>query len=117
MTIMYGIKNCDTIKKAKTWLDNHQINVEFHDYRQQGLDISTLNTFSDALGWQLLLNTRGTTWRTLAAERKENMDQASALALMLEYPALIKRPVLVHQGRYLCGFSADTYTSFFQSSL
>jgi len=114
MTMMYGIKNCDTIKKAKAWLDTKQIHVEFHDYRQQGINAEMLSEFCEALGWQTLLNTRGTTWRTIADEQKQNIDYAAALALMLEHPALIKRPVLCHNGRYLCGFSADSYANFFQ---
>ncbi len=114
MTTMYGIKNCDTIKKAKAWLETKQINVEFHDYRQQGLDETMLSQFCKELGWQTLLNTRGTTWRTIADDRKVNLDYQTALTLMLEYPALIKRPVLCHNGRYLCGFSADSYANFFQ---
>jgi arsenate reductase len=114
MTIMFGIKNCDTIKKAKKWLEQHQVSFEFHDYRQQGLDMTTLQAFCDALGYETLLNTRGTTWRGLSAAHKEDIDQTKAIALMLEFPALIKRPVLQHQDQYLCGFTANTYANFFQ---
>jgi len=113
MTMMYGIKNCDTIKKAKAWLAAKQINFQFHDYRQDGLDAATFKDFCEALGWQTLLNTKGTTWRTIADDRKANIDYDSAVALMLEHPALIKRPVLSHEGRYLCGFSAESYANFF----
>jgi Spx/MgsR family transcriptional regulator len=116
MTIMFGIKNCDTIKKAKNWLEQHQISFEFHDYRQQGLEITTLQAFCDALGYEVLLNTRGTTWRGLAQEQKENIDQAKAIALMLEFPALIKRPVLHHHDQYLCGFTVNSYANFFKIS-
>ncbi len=117
MTTMYGIKNCDTIKKAKIWLETNHIDVEFHDYRQQGLDEALLSKLCDALGWQTLLNTRGTTWRTIAAERKVDIDYHSALTLMLEHPALIKRPVIYHNGNYLCGFTGDSYANFFQISV
>jgi Spx/MgsR family transcriptional regulator len=117
MTVMYGIKNCDTIKKAKIWLQNQNIDFVFHDYRQQGLDAATLQALCNALSWQTLLNTRGTTWRTIEQDRKESLDEQTALALMLEYPALIKRPIVMHQGNYLCGFSAQTYAEFFKTTV
>ncbi|RLM27865.1 ArsC family reductase [Brenneria alni] len=116
---MYGIKNCDTIKKARRWLEEQQIDYRFHDYRADGLDEQHLQRFIDQLGWQPLINTRGTTWRKLSEEQRNiiNSDTASseatAKALMLAQPALIKRPLLVtNDGKALLGFSADSYQEF-----
>ncbi|AFJ46190.1 ArsC family reductase [Shimwellia blattae] len=115
MTLLYGIKNCDTIKKARRWLEEHQIDYRFHDYRTDGLDSALLETFVAELGRDALLNTRGTTWRTLDAERKAAItDDASAIALMLEMPAIIKRPLLCSPGKpMLLGFDASRYQQFF----
>ncbi|RCU26849.1 ArsC family reductase, partial [Acinetobacter baumannii] len=91
----YGITNCDTIKKARRWLEAHQIDYRFHDYRADGLDRAQLDTFIAELGWQALLNTRGTTWRKLDESLRNSIDNAdAAAALMLEMPAIIKRPLL-----------------------
>ncbi|MDU0355488.1 ArsC family reductase [Paraglaciecola aquimarina] len=109
MTTLYGIKNCDTIKKAKTWLTNNNIEFTFHDYRQDGLDANWLATTEQHLGWESLLNKRGTTYRQLPEEQKQTIDRTSALALMLEQPAMIKRPVLIHNGQYFVGFKAEQY--------
>lgn len=95
MLTMYGIKNCDTIKKARRWLEAHQIEYRFHDYRADGLERAQLDTFIAELGWQALLNTRGTTWRKLDESLRNSIDNAdAAAALMLEMPAIIKRPLL-----------------------
>ncbi|PLO79229.1 ArsC family reductase, partial [Klebsiella quasipneumoniae] len=100
MLTMYGIKNCDTIKKARRWLEAHQIDYRFHDYRADGLDRAQLDTFIAELGWQALLNTRGTTWRKLDESLRNSIDNAdAAAALMLEMPAIIKRPLLCAPGR------------------
>lgn len=109
MIILYGIKNCDTIKKARRFLEQQQIAYQFHDYRTDGLSLELLQDFAKHLGWQQLLNTRGTTWRQLNAEQKANVDQQQALTLMLSQPALIKRPVLVDGSTYLLGFSESSY--------
>ncbi|ATO32160.1 Regulatory protein Spx [Dickeya dianthicola] len=113
--ILYGIKNCDTIKKARRWLEDHQINYRFHDYRVDGLEGQRLQSFIDRMGWQPLLNTRGTTWRKLEeAYRNTINNEATAKAVMLEQPALIKRPLLVaDDGKTLLGFSDDSYQHFF----
>lgn len=114
MLTMYGIKNCDTIKKARRWLEAHQIDYRFHDYRADGLDRAQLDTFIAELGWQALLNTRGTTWRKLDESLRNSIDNAdAAAALMLEMPAIIKRPLLCAPGRLmLLGFSEASYQQF-----
>ncbi|MFY0194582.1 ArsC family reductase [Raoultella planticola] len=111
MLTMYGIKNCDTIKKARRWLEAHQIAYQFHDYRADGLDRELLNTFIAELGWEALLNTRGTTWRKLDEAVCAGINNAdAAAALMLEMPAIIKRPLLCAPGQpMLLGFSELTY--------
>ena len=109
MIRMYGIKNCDTIKKARKWLEQQKIDYQFIDYRQDGLSPELLNTFSQQLGWQNLINTRGTTYRALPAETKANLTEAAALELMLQQPAMIKRPLLHVNDTYLLGFSTENY--------
>ncbi|MEI7237274.1 ArsC family reductase [Pectobacterium brasiliense] len=116
---MYGIKNCDTIKKARRWLDDQQVAYRFHDYRADGLDEQLLQRFIDQLGFQALLNTRGTTWRKLSEELRERInsdtsDRAEAAKnLMLEQPAVIKRPLLItDDGHALLGFNIDSYQKF-----
>ncbi|SNY70857.1 transcriptional regulator, Spx/MgsR family [Enterobacter sp. CC120223-11] len=112
--IMYGIKNCDTIKKARRWLDEHQVEYRFHDYRADGLDRALLDTFIAELGWEALLNTRGTTWRKLDESLRSTITHAdAAAALMLEMPAIIKRPLLCAPGQpMLLGFSDSSYQTF-----
>lgn len=114
--VMYGIKNCDTIKKARNYLSTSGIDFHFHDYRADGLDVALLQSFIDQLGYDVLLNTRGTTWRQLPeAERDAIRDAASAKALMLAHPALIKRPVLAApDGTLLVGFKEPVYHAFIQ---
>ena len=109
MIKMYGIKNCDTIKKARKWLEQHQVDYQFIDYRQDGLSADLLATFSEQLGWQNLLNTRGTTYRALEAETKANLTEQAALELMLQQPAMIKRPLLQLNDTYILGSNTDTY--------
>ncbi|HDG9786640.1 TPA: ArsC family reductase [Raoultella ornithinolytica] len=111
MLAMYGIKNCDTIKKARRWLEANHIAYQFHDYRADGLDRELLNTFIAELGWEALLNTRGTTWRKLDETVRAGINNAdAAAALMLEMPAIIKRPLLCAPGQpMLLGFSELTY--------
>ena len=110
---LYGIKNCDTIKKAKKWLEEQQVAYQFHDYRADGLDAELLRTFIDQLGWESLLNTCGTTWRKLDESVRQSINNAdSAAELMLAQPAIIKRPLLAHNHRMLLGFNPDQYTHF-----
>eukprot|EP01041_Mallomonas_annulata_P024406 gene24406-45156_t len=93
--IVYGIPNCDTVKKARDWLTQHGVDYQFHDFKKQGLDAQTVGGWLQTLGWEVLVNKKGTTWRGLPDERKAAVtDAASATALMLEFPSVIKRPVL-----------------------
>lgn len=112
--IMYGIKNCDTIKKARRYLEDNNISYQFHDYRTDGLDDALLSTLISQLGWEVLVNKRGTTWRKLSDEEKNAVvDTESAKKVLLAEPAMIKRPVLVSaDDRYLVGFSSDEYQKF-----
>jgi Spx/MgsR family transcriptional regulator len=113
MTTLYGIKNCDTIKKARAWLTANNIDFTFHDYRQDGLDANWLTQAEQTLGWEVMLNKRGTTFRQLSEEQKQSVDKSAALALMLEFPAMIKRPILIHNDNYFIGFKADQYAEVF----
>ncbi len=109
---IYGIKNCDTMKKARLWLDTQGLSVEFIDYKKDGLSPELLTEFVQELGWQALINKRGTTYRKLDEKVKDTMDEKSAIAVMLENPSIIKRPLLVKDGKYLLGFKAETYQEF-----
>ncbi|WP_042869428.1 ArsC family reductase [Dickeya poaceiphila] len=114
--ILYGIKNCDTIKKARRWLEDHKIDYRFHDYRIDGLEHRTpAILYRSHIGWQPLLNTRGTTWRKLEETYRNTItNEAAAKTVMLEQPALIKRPLLVtDDGKTMIGFSDDSYQHFF----
>lgn len=113
---LYGIPNCTTVKKARAWLAGHALDVAFHDFKKQGVDAAWLHQVVAQIGWQALLNTRGTTWRQLGdAEKATVIDEASAIALMQTQPSVIKRPVLEHDGRYHLGFTEDHYQSIFGS--
>lgn len=114
MTILFGIKNCDTIKKARNWLNEHDIEFQFHDYRTDGLDKAQLEAWCNELGWEQLLNRRGTTWRKLPDDVKDAIDENSAITLMLEQPAMIKRPLLDTGTQRLLGFKASDYEQLFQ---
>lgn len=110
MTIaMYGIKNCDTIKKARDWLAGQGLAYDFHDYKAEGADPARLAQWAEVVGWQVLLNRAGTTFRKLPDARKSDLDRDRALALMVEQPSVIKRPVLVYPGGVLVGFKPDIY--------
>jgi arsenate reductase len=109
MLILYGLKNCDTCRKARAWLDQRGLAYRFHDFRSDGLEPLLLEQLEKDLGWDSLLNRRGTTWRGLAESDRADVDRGKALALMLAHPALIKRPVLVDGDRTLIGFSPDQY--------
>ncbi len=115
MITLYGIKNCDTIKKARRWLEANNVDYRFHDYRADGLDAELMQKFIAELGWEALLNTRGTTWRKLDETLRASINNAdSAAALMLEMPAIIKRPLLCAPGKpMLLGFNENQYQTYF----
>lgn len=114
MTItMYGIPNCDTIKKAKKWLEAEGVEYSFHDYRKQGVDKAMVELFCQQLGWENVLNKRGTTYRQLTQEQKDSLNEANAIELLVEQPAMIKRPILVSGDSYHLGFKADQYAAIF----
>ena len=108
--VCYGIKNCDTMKKARLWLESHKIAYEFVDYKQPGLVEAHLADGNRRAGWQALLNTRGLMWKKLSPEERADVDENKALALLARYPAMIKRPVLDTGTTLLVGFDADRYT-------
>jgi arsenate reductase len=111
MTItLYGIRNCDTMKKARAWLDARGVAYAFHDYKVAGIDAATLRAWAASVGWEKLLNRAGTTFRALADADKADLDEAKAIALMVASPSLIKRPVLTGAGGVpLVGFSVAAY--------
>jgi arsenate reductase len=108
-TAIYGIKNCDTMKKARTWLDSHGVKYEFHDYKTEGAPKEKLKAWSDEVGWETLLNRAGTTFKKLPEADKEGLNERKALALMLDQPSMIKRPVLEVGGKLLVGFKPEIY--------
>ncbi|MBC2678662.1 MULTISPECIES: ArsC family reductase [Pseudomonas] len=109
--ILYGIKACDTMKKARTWLDEHQVEYAFHDYKSAGIDREHLSRWCDEHGWQMVLNRAGTTFRKLGDEQKADIDQARAIELMLAQPSMIKRPVLQLGDKTVIGFKPDIYAA------
>ncbi len=109
-TTIYGIKNCDTMKKARAWLDKHGVAYDFHDYKTAGIARERLETWERKVGWETLLNRAGTTFRKLPDKDKADLDAKKALALMEKQPSMIKRPVLdLGGGRLLVGFSPELY--------
>lgn len=111
MTVtIYGIKNCDTMKKARAWLAEHGVAADFHDYKASGIDQARLARWIEAEGWEKILNRAGTTFRKLPDEAKAGLDAAKATALMLELPSMIKRPVIEYPGGLLVGFRPDEYS-------
>ena len=111
MITVFGIKNCDTVKKARAWLDAHAIAYAFHDYKIAGIDEPRLRDWAAELGWERLLNRAGTTFRKLAEADKAGIDEDKAIALMLAQPSMIKRPVLDLGARRLVGFSIETWAA------
>jgi len=113
---MFGIKNCDTIKKARKWLEAEGIEYQFHDYKKEGLSSEMLNLWIKDLSWELLINERGTTWRKLPEDIKESINQESAIKIMLENTSIIKRPLLIDDAdKKLLGFKAEEYQEFINS--
>ena len=113
MITLYGIKNCDTVKKARQWLECQGIDYGFYDLREDGLEPEQVSCWLEALGWETLVNRRSTSWKALAQEQRDNMDTHSALAAILEQPTLIKRPLLDTGHELHCGFSAASYAKIF----
>jgi Spx/MgsR family transcriptional regulator len=109
MLTLYGISNCDTVRKARRWLNDNAIEYSFHDYRKHGLGSAQLSGWADELGWQALLNRRGATWRKLPEADRDGIDRDSAITLMLEQPAMIKRPLLDTGKQRLLGFNEQQY--------
>ncbi|MFC3150472.1 ArsC family reductase [Litoribrevibacter euphylliae] len=114
-TRIYGIKNCDTMKKAFKWLDAQGINYEFQDYKKEAPSEEQANVWVKQLGWENVINKRGTTWRKLDDEIKESMNDQHAVKVMLENPSIIKRPLLEHNGQTLLGFKEADYQTLFNS--
>jgi arsenate reductase (glutaredoxin) len=108
-TTIYGIKNCDTMKKARAWLDSQGVAYGFHDYKTEGIAKDKLKLWCDEVGWEILLNRAGTTFRKLPDGDKEGLNERKAIALMLEQPSMIKRPVLDLGGKLLVGFKPEIY--------
>ena len=109
MIDVYGIPNCDTVKKARKWLEAEGRDYTFHDYKREGVDAGKLVGWTDAVGWEVLLNKRGTTFRKLDDADKEGIDRDKAIALMVAHPSMIKRPVVEHAGSVLVGFKPDEW--------
>ncbi|MXN44885.1 ArsC family reductase [Shinella kummerowiae] len=114
MTVtIYGIKTCDTMKKARTWLDAKGVAYHFHDYKAEGIDETSLKRWVDALGWETVLNRAGTTFRALPDADKQDLDAKKAIALMHAQPSMIKRPILDRDGALTAGFKPDIYETLF----
>ena len=112
---LYGIKNCDTVRKARKWLDTHNIDYQFHDFREDGLDSDAVAAWIDELGWQNLLNRRSQSWKTLDEDARASMDDESAHKAVLTHPTLIKRPLLDTGEQRYTGFSAANYAKIFNA--
>ncbi|MCH5377468.1 MAG: ArsC family reductase [Planctomycetes bacterium] len=113
MNTLYGIPNCDTMKKARAWLDGHGIDYDFHDYKKAGLDEAVLRTWVEELGWETLINRRGQMWRKLDPAVREGLDEAGAIRVMLATPSIIRRPLLDTGEQRHVGFSDSAYTELF----
>jgi Spx/MgsR family transcriptional regulator len=110
---IYGIKNCDTMKKARSWLEGHGVAYAFHDYKSAGIDRGRLEGWAREIGWETLLNRAGTTFRALPEKDKEGLSEKKAIALMMDQPSMIKRPVLDIGGKLLVGFKPELYERAF----
>ena len=111
---IYGIKNCDTMKKARAWLEKHGVEYAFHDYKTQGIERAKLEGWAKKVGWETLLNRAGTTFRKLDEADKADLTQSRAIDLMLAHPSMIKRPVLEVDGRLVVGFRPEAYAATFR---
>ena len=113
MTTLYGIPNCDTMKKVRKWLADNGVEYAFHDYKKLGIEKKKLAEWIKAVGWETLLNRRGMMWRKVPDDVKASIDEKSAIRLMLETPSIIKRPVLEAKGKVTVGFKPETYEQLF----
>ncbi|MBS1004502.1 arsenate reductase [Acetobacter thailandicus] len=113
MVKIYGIKNCDTMRKARKWLDTHNVVYDFHDYKTQGIDAETLSRWADLISYEKLLNKNGTTFRKLPEAEKTDLTKAQAVILMQTYPSLIKRPVIEYKEKIETGFNPEKYAMIF----
>jgi arsenate reductase len=116
-SILYGIRHCDTMKKAMHWLETHRIEFEFHDYRSQGIDTGTLRHWLAQVPWEDLINRRGTTWRRLDPADRDHIDEDKAVHLMQQNPSLIRRPVLALDEWICIGFTPEGYATLFHEPL
>jgi arsenate reductase len=110
---IYGIKNCDTMKKARAWLDEHGVAYSFHDYKSAGIERDVLDGWVKEVGWETVLNRAGTTFRSLPDDKKEGLNEKKAVALMIAQPSMIKRPVLLAGKKMLVGFEPEQYQALF----
>ena len=115
MITLYAIPNCNTVKKARAWLDEHQIDYEFHNYKKQGIDRETLQQWVDELGWETVINRKGMTWRKLDEATRNSMDADKAIDIMLQNQSIIKRPLIIKGDKKILGFNEDEYQEFFLS--
>ena len=113
--IIYGIPNCDSIKKAKKFLENKEIHFEFYNYKKQPVDAQLIQPWLDEFGWEVVLNKRGTTFRKLSENQKQNIDNDKALRLLIENPSMIKRPIITNKQETLVGFKAEQYEDFLKN--
>jgi arsenate reductase (glutaredoxin) len=111
MTTIYGIKACDTMQKARAWLADHGVDYEFHDYKTQGIERARLEGWASQVGWEVLLNRAGTTFRKLPEADKADLNEAKAIDRMLGQPSMIKRPVLETEGGLIVGFKPESYAA------
>ena len=109
MIKIYGIANCDTMKKARKWLENNHLDYEFHDYKKHGVPEKNLKQWVKKAGWDVVLNKRGTTWRKLSDDIKDNIDESTSIKVMIENPSAIKRPILENSDTLLVGFNEEEY--------
>ena len=112
-TVIYGIRNCDTMKKARVWLDKRGVDYVFHDYKIEGIERAKLEDWANDVGWEAMLNRAGMTFRKLPERKREGITRSKAIALMIAQPSMIKRPVLEANGKVLVGFNPDVYEQVF----
>lgn len=110
--ILYGIHNCETVKKARNWLESNKVDYNFHDFRKDGMDKILVEKFLTQIKWDDLINRRGLTWRRLSEKERENINKNNAVSLIIKHPTIIKRPILFVKGNYKVGYSQKEYNDF-----